>query len=91
MVPPNWNFWSISRKESLESQQKHALRNRFLRTLLYSNVIFNPGYNRKMLKEKEHPFLPEFLLIMNSCFIQYNAPLVEYVNVAQEINSFCHN
>ena len=26
---------------------------------------------------------------MNSCFIQYNAPLVEYVNVAQEIDSFC--
>ena len=27
--------------------------------------------------------------MMNSCLIQYNAPLVEYVNVAQEINSFC--
>ena len=30
----------------------------------------------------------EFVLIMNSCFIQYNAPLVEYVNVTQEVNSF---
>ena len=24
---------------------------------------------------------------MNSCFIQYNAPLVENVNVAQEVNA----
>ena len=49
MSPPNLNFWSISRKERLESQQKHALRKRFLRTLLCLNVIFNPGYNRKTL------------------------------------------
>ena len=26
--------------------------------------------------------------IMNSCFIQYNASLVENVNVAQEVNAF---
>ena len=52
MVPPNSNFSSISRKESLESQQKHALRNRFSRTLLFSNHIFNPGYNRKNLMRK---------------------------------------
>ena len=25
---------------------------------------------------------------MNSCFIEYNAPLVENVNVAQEVNAF---
>ena len=31
----------------------------------------------------------EFVLIMNSYLIQYNAPLVEYVNVPQETNSFC--
>ena len=52
MVPPNLNFWSISRKESLESQQKHALRNRFMRILLFSNDSFNSGYNRKMLIRK---------------------------------------
>ena len=52
MSPPNLNFRSISRKESLESQQKDALKNRFLRTLLFSNDIFNPGYNRKMLMRK---------------------------------------
>ena len=52
MVPPDLNFWSISRKGSLESQQKHALRNRFLRTLLFSNDLFQPGYNRKMLMRK---------------------------------------
>ena len=52
MVPPNITFWSISRRESLESQQKHALRNRFFRTLLCSNDNFNPGYNRKLLIRK---------------------------------------
>ena len=52
MSPPNLNFWSISRKESPESQQKQALRNKFLRTLLCSNHIFNPGYNRKTLFRK---------------------------------------
>ena len=57
MVPPNLNFWSISRKESLESQLKHALRNRFLRTLLCSNDNFNPGYNRKMLIRKRTSIL----------------------------------
>ena len=52
MVPSNLNFWSISSKENLESQQKHALRNTFLRTLLCSDDIFNPGYNRKRLIRK---------------------------------------
>ena len=27
--------------------------------------------------EREHPFLKKVVLIMNSCFIQYNAPLVK--------------
>ena len=53
MVPPNLNFWSISREKSRESQKKHALRYRFLRTLLSSNDIFNSGYNRKMLMRKK--------------------------------------
>ena len=57
MSPPNLNFWSISRKESVESQQKHALRNKFLRTLLCSNDIFIPGYNRKMLMRKRTSIL----------------------------------
>ena len=52
MVAPNFNLWSISSKESLESQQKHVLRKMFLRTLLCSNDILNPGYNRKMLMRK---------------------------------------
>ena len=52
MVPPNLNFWSISRKESLESQQKHALWYSFLRIPLCSIDIFNPGYKWKMLIRK---------------------------------------
>ena len=63
MSPPNLNFWYISRKESLESQQKHALRNKFLQTLLCSNVVFNPGYNRKMLIRKRTSILD------GACFI----------------------
>ena len=57
MVSPNLNFLPISRKESLESQQKHALRNRFFRTLLGSNDIFNPGYNQNMLMRKRTSIL----------------------------------
>ena len=48
-----------------------------------------PGTIKKCSWGKEHPFLTEFVLIMTSFFIQYNAPLVEYVNVVHEINSFC--
>ena len=57
MVPQNLTFWSISRRESLESQQKNALRNRFLRTLLCSNDNFNPGYIRKVLIRKRTSIL----------------------------------
>ena len=52
MVPANLITWSIPRKGSLESHQKHALISKFLRTLLFSNDILNPGYNRKMLMRK---------------------------------------
>ena len=57
MVSINSKFWSISRKEGLESQQKHALGKKFLRTLLFSNDIFNPGYKRKMLMRKRTSIL----------------------------------
>ena len=57
MVPSNLYFWSISRREILEYQQKHALRNRFLRTLLCSDDIFIPGYNRKSLIRKRTSIL----------------------------------
>ena len=68
MVPPNLNFWSISRKGSLESQQKHALRNRFLRTLMCSNDIFNPGYNRKMLMRRRTSNLDRVCFIYEQLF-----------------------
>ena len=57
MVTPNLKFWSISRKESLESQEKPAFRNRFLRALYCSNDIFIPGYKRKMLMRKRTSIL----------------------------------
>ena len=57
MVPPNINFWSISRNESLEPQKKHALKNSFLRALLCSTDNFYPGYKRKLLI-RERTFIP---------------------------------
>ena len=57
MSPSNGKFWSISCKESLEFQQKHALRNRFLRKLLFSNVVFIPRYNRKKVVRKKASIL----------------------------------
>ena len=51
-------------------------------------TISVPGTIEKRSLEREHPFFTEFVLTMNSCFNQYNAPLVENINVAQEINSF---
>ena len=63
MSPANLNYWSISRKESPESQQKHALRIRFLRTLLCLNVIFNLGYNLKTVIRKRTSILG------GACFI----------------------
>ena len=88
MVPPKVNFWSISRKESLEYQQQHALTNRFLQTL-FEMTISILGTIGKCSLGRDYPFLTKFLLFMNSCFIQYNAPLEKYVNVAQKINSLC--
>ena len=83
MSPPNLNFWSISREESLESQQKHAPRNRFLRTILCSNDMFNPGYNRKMLMRKRTTILDGVCLNYELLFHPaQKTPLVEYVNTA---------
>ena len=57
MSQPNLNIWSISRKESPESQQKHAHRSRLLGTLLCSNDNINPGYKRKTLIRKSTSIL----------------------------------
>ena len=53
--------------------------------------MFDPGYNQKMLirLQRQSPFWTEFVLLMNSSFIQYNAALEQYVNVPQKISSFC--
>ena len=59
MIPPNLKFWSISRKESLASEQGHALTEKFSRALLCSNNKFVPGYNPKMVKRKRTSFLAE--------------------------------
>ena len=64
MVPTNLNFWSISRKDSLESQQKHGLKNRFWRALLCSKTISIPDTIGKCSLERVHPFLTKVVLIM---------------------------
>ena len=38
-------------------------------------TIFIPSRIGKCSLEREYPFLEKFVLNMNSCFIQYNAPL----------------
>ena len=50
-------------------------------------TFLNPDTIGKRYLEREHPSLLELVSIMNSCFIQYNASLVEYVKVAQEVNA----
>ena len=51
--------------------------------LLCSNGISNPDMNEKSSLEKEHPFLIEFVLLLHSCFVPYNALLEKYFIVNQ--------
>ena len=53
MVPLKLIFWSISGKESVAYQQKHAFRNRFSQALLSLVGNFDPRYNRIMLLRKK--------------------------------------
>ena len=62
MVPPNLKYWSISRIESVASQQWHAPKNRFLWALLCSNDKLNLECNWIMLIRKS-------LCIFDVCFI----------------------
>ena len=62
------NFWSISRKEILETQQKHALKNTFLRILLCSNDILNPCYKRKTRIRKRTSLLDGVCFIYEQLF-----------------------
>ena len=52
-------------------------------------TILIQGTIGKSSLEKEHPLFTEFVLILNSCSIQYNALLVDYVQVAKLIILFC--
>ena len=84
MVPPKINFWSNSRKERPASQQKQQAQNRvFASAAVFkcSNDKFNRDRNGKSSLQGVHPFLTKLVLIMNSCFIQYNAPLQKQANV----------
>ena len=75
MSPPNGNFWSISHTERLDSQPEHALRNRFLRTLLCSNDTFYPKDNRKTLIRKRTSIVDGVCFDYEQLFypIQYTA------------------
>ena len=74
--------------ESLECHRRHAFKSTFLRTLLRSNDFLTPGTIGKCSLERRHPFLTKVDLIMNRCFIQYNAAPTKHVKVAQKITSF---
>ena len=72
MVPPN--FLSLSSIEKTAIQQRQALREMFLRTLLRSSDNFLAGYNKKVLIGKGTSTLDKVFFKI-SCFIQYNATL----------------
>ena len=84
MVPPNINFWSISRKEILETKQKHALKKKeFCEHYCVPRRILIPDTTGKCSLGRVHQFLTKVVLTVNSCFIQYKALLVKYNIVAQ--------
>ena len=68
MLPLRLNFWCISHNESLESQQKHALRNTFLQALLCSNDKITSGYNREMLVRKKTSIFVEICFTYEQLF-----------------------
>ena len=53
-----------------------------------TTVLFTATIGKGSL-EKEQALLKEFVWTVNSFFVQYNAPLVEYLNIAQYLNLFC--
>ena len=59
MVPPTINFWSVSQKQSLASQQRHAVTNKLLRAKLCSIDTFDPAYNQKKLTRKRTSIIEE--------------------------------
>ena len=88
MTPPNSIFWSISRKENLSSRQRHALTNKFLRTLFCSNDNINPWCNRKMLIRKKTSFLDELCFDYEQSLHTVQCTTEKYVILTQLKSSF---
>ena len=76
-------FWSVSGKKCLESQQKKEPRIDFGDHYFVQITILIPDTTGKSSLERYHPLLTEFLILMNSCFVQYNEQLEKLVNVLQ--------
>ena len=89
MVPPNSFFWPSNVKKVYNLNRNMHSEIVFCEQYCDQMTFLIPGTIGKCSSGKKNPILTEFVLIMNSCFIQYNAPLVEYVSLAQEINAFC--
>ena len=53
MVPPKVNFWSISRKKSLNPNRSTHLERNFGEHFCAQMTFWHPGYNRKMLIRKK--------------------------------------
>ena len=83
MVPPNFNFQSISLKKSQNPNRKMHLETSLCKHSFVQMIILIPGTIGKGSVERKHTSLTEFLLIMNDCFIQYKAQLVEYLIATQ--------
>ena len=87
MCPPNLNFGPSHIKKVKNPNRNMHLEIGFCEQFCVQMTFLLPGIIGKRSLEREDPFLTEFVLFMNSCFVQYNAPLVENVNVAQEVNA----
>ena len=89
MVPPNLIFGPSHVEKVLNANRNMHLKIGFCEHYCVQMTISIPGTIEKCSLERGHPFLTVFVSTFDNCFIQYNAPLVEYVNVAQEIDPFC--
>ena len=87
MVPTNLNF-GPSQVKTVRNPNRNRYSKIFCETYCVRLTISIPGTIENCSLEREHPFLTEFVLIVNSCFIQYNLPLVESVNVARKKKLF---
>ena len=89
MVPPFLIFGPSHVKKDQDPNRNINLELIFCKHYCAQMTNSIPGTIGKCSLERKFPFVTKFVLIMDSCFIQYIAPLVKVDFLAQKINSFC--